>query len=428
MAKFFDRLSHGWNAFLKQDPSLDEFTYVPQGVTYSTRPDRRRTYVANERSIISSILTRLSVDVASIDIRHVRLDDDQRYIETISSGLNNCLNLEANIDQAAQAFRQDIALTLFDKGVAAIVPIDTTLNPFLTGGYDVLSMRVGEIIQWYPQDVRVSVWNEQTGRRQEIVVPKSIVAIIENPFYQVMNEPNSTLQRLIRKLNLLDSVDEAASSGKLDIIIQLPYVIKSEARQQQAEQRRSDLEEQLKGSKYGVAYSDATEKITQLNRPAENNMLAQIEYLTKMLYGQLGLTESVFDGSADEATMLNYFSRTIEPVLKAITEGLKRTFLTKTARSQGQSIEFFRDPFKLVPIGTIAELADKLTRNEIASSNDIRAVLGWKPSSDPKANQLVNSNVPQPQQPQIAGPPAPTDQQIPTDPTATSIEFKQIKA
>lgn len=427
MAGFLDRLAHGWNAFRKQDEGLDEITYVPQGVTYSTRPDRRRTYIANERSIISAILTRLSVDVSAIDIRHVRLDDQERYIETISSGINTCLNLEANIDQAAQAFKQDIALTLFDKGVAAIVPTDTTLNPFTTGAFDILSMRVGEIVQWYPQDVRVSVWNEQKGRREEIVVPKRIVAIIENPFYQVMNEPNSTLQRLIRKLNLLDSVDEAASSGKLDIIIQLPYVIKSDARQQQAEQRREDLENQLKGSKYGVAYSDATEKITQLNRPAENNMLAQIEYLTKMLYGQLGLTESVFDGSADEATMLNYFSRTIEPVLNAITTELKRKFLTKTARSQGQSIEFFRDPFKLVPIGTIAELADKLTRNEIASSNDIRSVLGWKPSPDPKADQLVNSNVPQPQnQPsQIDSSQNPSATQ---DPQATSIEFKQIKA
>jgi hypothetical protein len=368
-----------------------------------------RLTLSNERSIISSIYTRLSIDVAAVDIRHVRLDENDRYVEDIDSGLNNCLKVEANLDQAARAFRQDIAMTLFDKGVAALVPVDTTLNPNLTGGYDILTMRVGEIVAWMPSKVRVSVYNEATGRREEINLDKKMVAIVENPLYSVMNEPNSTLQRLIRKLNLLDAVDEQSSSGKLDMIIQLPYVIKSEARRQQAEQRRADIEFQLKSSKYGIAYTDGTEKITQLNRPVENNLLKQVEYLMAMLYGQLGLTEEVMNGTANEAAMLNYINRTIEPVLGAISEAMKRSFLTKTARSQKQSIEYFRDPFKLVPMSDLAEMADKFTRNEIVTSNEFRGFIGMKPSADPKADQLVNSNMPQP---------APVDPTV-VDPTAT---------
>lgn len=390
---FGSKLKHAWNAFLDQEPQTRSRSY-DRGTISTGRPDRVRLTVSNERSIISSIYTRLSIDVAAVDIRHVRLDDNDRYAEDIDSGLNNCLKVEANLDQAARAFRQDIAMTLFDKGVAALVPVDTTLNPNLTGGYDILTMRVGEIVAWQPNKVRVSVYNDQTGRREEVTLDKKIVAIIENPLYSVMNEPNSTLQRLIRKLNLLDAVDEQSSSGKLDMIIQLPYVIKSEARRQQAEQRRSDIEFQLKGSKYGIAYTDGTEKITQLNRPAENNLLTQVEYLMGMLYGQLGLTEEVMNGTASEAAMLNYINRTIEPVLGAIAEAMKRSFLTKTARSQKQSIEYFRDPFKLVPMSDLAEMADKFTRNEIVSSNEFRGFIGLKPSSDPKADQLINSNMP----------------------------------
>ena len=393
------RLKHSWNAFTNQEEKYAN-PYATMGsamgASYGARPDRMRLYISNERSIISSIYTRLSIDVASVDIRHVRLDADRRYVADIESGLNNCLNLEANIDQAARSFRQDIAMTLFDKGVAAIVPVETSLDPESTGSYDIQTLRVGEIVTWYPKHVRVSLYNEAIGRREEVTLEKKIVAIVENPLYSVMNEPNSTLQRLIRKLNLLDTVDEASSSGKLDIIIQLPYVIKSEARRNQAEQRRKDIEFQLKGSKYGIAYTDGAEKITQLNRPAENNLLTQVEYLMKMLYGQLGLTEEVMNGTADEKAMLNYNNRTIEPVLAAVIEAMKRTFLTKTARSQLQSIMFFRDPFKLSPINDIAEIADKFTRNEILTSNEIRSVIGIKPSVNPKADELVNSNMPQP--------------------------------
>jgi hypothetical protein len=337
----------------------------------------------------------LSIDVASVDMRHVRLDEENRYKEDIDSGLNNCLTVEANIDQAARAFRQDIAMTLFDKGVAALVPVDTSISPRTSGGFDILTMRVGEIVTWYPQHVRISLYNEATGEREEITLNKTAVAIVENPLYSVMNEPLSTLQRLLHKLNLLDAIDEQSASGKLDLIIQLPYVIKSEARRQQAEQRRQDIEFQLKGSQYGIAYTDGTEKITQLNRPAENNLMSQIEYLTAMLYGQLGLTEEVMNGTADEKAMLNYWNRTIEPILTAIVEAMRRTFLTKTARTQKQSVLFFRDPFRLVPIENIAEIADKFTRNEIMTSNEMRQVVGMAPHPDPKADQLLNSNMPQ---------------------------------
>jgi hypothetical protein len=351
---------------------------------------------SNERSIISSIYTRLSIDVAGVDIRHVRIDDSGRYVNDIDSGLNTCLTLEANLDQAARQFRQDVALTLFDSGVAAIVPVDTTLDPTVTGGYDILTLRVGEVVAWLPRHVRVRLYNEQTGRKEELTLEKKSVAIVENPLYSVMNEPNSTLQRLIRKLNLLDAIDEQSGNGKLDLIIQLPYVIKSDTRKQQAEQRRKDIEFQLKGSQYGIAYTDGTEKITQLNRPAENNLMDQIEYLVEMLYGQLGLTPEVMNGTADEKTMINYFNRTIEPLLDAVVEAMRRSFLTKTARTQGQSIMYFRDIFKLVPLSEIAAVADVLTRNEVTTSNEIRQVIGFKPSSDPNADKLRNSNMPQP--------------------------------
>ena len=405
MARFGSTLKHAWNVFTNQDQGRTRSSPWPvqpvnngdiytRGGSYGSRPDRPRLFITNERSIISSIYTRLSIDVASVDMRHVRMDEQKRYVEDIESGLNNCLTVEANIDQAARAFRQDVAMTLFDKGVAVLVPVDTSLNPEQTGGYDILTLRCGDVVTWYPEHVKVSVYNEARSARQEIIVHKTAVAIVENPLYSVMNESNSTLQRLIRKLNLLDSVDEASASGKLDLIIQLPYVIKSEARRQQAQQRRDDIEFQLKGSQYGIAYTDGTEKITQLNRPAENNLMTQVEFLTEMLYGQLGLTEEVMNGTADEKAMLNYWNRTIEPVLTAMVESMRRTFLTKTARTQRQQIQFFRDPFRLVPIENIAEIADKFTRNEIMSSNEIRQVVGLAPHKDPKADQLINSNMP----------------------------------
>lgn len=393
MGAFSDRLKHAWNAFRDTNPMAELRSYG-DAVSYGGRPDRVRLSYSSERTIIASVMTRLSIDVAAVDIRHVRLDDEDRYLEDIDSGFNNCLKIEANIDQAARHFRQDIAATLFDKGCAAIVPVDTTDDPSMTNSYDIKNMRVGEVKEWFPQHVRVEVYNENKGRREIILVEKRFVAIVENPLYSVMNEPNSTLQRLIRKLNLLDSVDEAAASGKLDLLIQLPYVVKSDARRDQAEKRRIDIETQLRGSKYGIAYIDGTEKITQLNRPAENNMLKEIEWLTKQLYIQLGLTEEVMNGTADEATMLNYNARTLEPVVTAIVEAMKRTFLTKTARSQKQSVMPFRDPFRLVPITEIAQIADVFTRNEIASSNEIRQAIGWKPSKDPKADELRNSNMP----------------------------------
>ena len=390
---FSGRLKHAWNAFTNQ-PEITSKSYLDIGASYGLNPGRMRLSNSNERSIISSIYTRIGIDISAVDIKHVRLDSNGRYISTIDSGLNGCLTLEANIDQSANAFKQDVAMTLLDKGVVAIVPVDTSLNPDKTSGYDINSMRVGEVLAWFPQHVTVRVYNDKTGKKEDITLPKNLVAIIENPLYSVMNEPNSTLQRLIRKLNMLDTIDEQSSSGKLDLIIQLPYVIKSEARKQQAEQRRKDIEVQLKGSQYGIAYTDGTEKITQLNRPAENNLLKQVEYLTNMLYGQLGLTEEVIAGTADEKTMLNYHSRTVKPILTAITQGLKRTFLTKTARTQLQSIEFFRDPFELVPVSSIAEIADKFTRNEILSSNEVRSIIGFKPASDPRADELRNKNIP----------------------------------
>jgi Phage portal protein len=393
MSLFGNALKHAWNVFANNE---DKRNFTGTAVTYGgRRPDRIRLQIPNERSMISSIYTRMSIDVASIDMRHVRLDNQKRYIEDINSGLNNCLTVEANLDQAARAFRQDVVMTLFDRGVAALVPVDTSISPEQNGGYEILTLRVGDIVAWHPKHVRVSLYNEAKAKREEIVIEKSAVAIVENPLYSVMNEQNSTLQRLLHKLNLLDAIDEQSASGKLDLIIQLPYVIKSEARRQQAEQRRTDIEFQLKDSQYGIAYTDATEKITQLNRPAENNLMTQVEYLTEMLYGQLGLTEEVMNGTADEKAMLNYWNRTIEPILTAIVEAMRRSFLTKTARTQKQTIQFFRDPFRLVPIENIAEIADKFTRNEILTSNEIRQVVGMAPHPDPKADQLLNSNMPQ---------------------------------
>ena len=385
---------HAWNAFSnweQRSPNLSQ----QYGLTQSFRPDRNSLRITNERSIIASILTRMAMDVASIDLLHVRLDEDKRFLEEINSGLNNCLTVEANLDQAARAFRQDIAQTLFDEGVAAIVPVDTTLNPNVTGGYDILTLRVGKITEWMPKHIKVDLYNEEKGKRQQIVIPKKMAAIVENPLYSVMNEPNSTLQRLIKALNTMDMMDEKNAQGKLDLIIQLPYTIKSEARQQQAEKRRKDIEFQLTGSKYGIAYTDATEKVTQLNRPVENNLLQKVEYLTKLLYSQLGLTEEIMSGTADERSMLNYNNRTIEPVVTAIVEAMRRTFLTKTARAQKQSIVATRNPFRLVPVDQIAEIADKFTRNEIMTANEIRSVIGMRPADDPKADELRNSNMPQ---------------------------------
>lgn len=387
------RLKHAWNAFLNRDPTV---VYRDIGSGYSYRPDRLRLTRGNERSIVTSVYNRIALDVAAINIRHVQLDDEERFLGVVNSDLNKCLSLEANLDQTGRAFIQDMVMSMMDEGCIAIVPIDTDDDPDDTEGYKIYSMRVGRIRDWYPAHVRVEVYNESKGRKQDIVVPKKTIGIVENPLYAVINEPNSTMQRLIRKLNLLDAVDEQSSAGKLDLIIQLPYVIKSDARRQQAEQRRRDIEQQLAGSKYGIAYVDGIEKITQLNRSLENNLMKQIEYLTNMLYSQLGITQSILDGTADEKTMLNYYNRTIEPIISAITDEMKRKFLSKTARSQRKSIMFFRDPFKLVPVGELAEISDKFTRNEIASSNEMRQVIGWKPSSDPKADELRNSNLSSP--------------------------------
>ena len=414
MGSFGSKLKHAWNAFSTEDDFSSTQEFRSGEVVYgSTRPDRLRLNISNERSIIGAIYSRLAIDFASVSIRHVRLDENGRFASEMVSDLNTCLKLEANLDQGARSLKQDIALTMFDQGYLAIVPVDTSADPGVTASFDIQSMRVGYIVRWYPRHVRVSVYNDRTGRRQEVTVEKKNVAIVENPFYSVMNEPNSTLQRLIRKLSLLDSVDEAAGSGKLDLIIQLPYVVKSEARRKQADQRRTDIEDQLANGKYGIAYTDGTEKITQLNRPAENNLLGQIEYLINLLYGQLGLTPEIMNGTADEKTMLNYMTRTIEPLLEAVVESMRRTFLTKTARTQGQSIEYFRDPFKLLPISQIAEIADKFTRNEIMSANEIRSVVGLKPSADKKADELRNSNMPAPSE-QVPPPDPPVP---PTDPT-----------
>ena len=383
-------LQHTWNTFLNRDPTV---YYKNTGASYSYRPERSRLSMGNERSIVNSVYNRLAIDSAAIDIKHVKLDKNERYQEEIHSGLDNCLTLSANIDQTGRAFIQDVVLSMLDEGSIAIVPIETTMDPSVTTAYDILSMRVGKIVDWFPRYVKVRLYNEETGEKEDIILPKDQVAIVENPLYAVINEPNSTMQRLIRKLNLLDFIDEQTSSGKLDLIIQLPYVVKSKLRKDQAESRRKEIEDQLVGSKYGIAYTDGTEKITQLNRSVDNNLMTQIEYLTKMLYSQLGLTEEILNGSADDKTMLNYYNRTIEPIVSAIVDELKRKFLTKTARTQGQSIMFFRDPFKLVPVNDIAEIADKFTRNEILSSNEIRQIIGFRPSSDPGADELRNKNL-----------------------------------
>lgn len=385
------RLKHAWNAFLNRDPT-NTYRYGMSG-GYSYRPDRFRFTRGNERSIVTAVFNRIALDVASVSIQHCELDANGRFKSVVDSGLNNCLNLEANIDQTGRAFIQDVAMSMMDEGCVAIVPIDTTIDPEIADGFDVDSMRVGQIISWYPQHVKVRVYNEEVGYKQDIVMHKSSVAIIENPLYAVVNEPNSTLQRLIRKLNLLDAVDEQSSSGKLDLIIQLPYTIKSEARRKQADARRKSIEDQLSGSKYGIAYIDSTEHVTQLNRSVENNLMKQVEYLTSMLFSQLGITQSILDGTADDKTMLNYYNRTIEPIISAIVDDMKRKFLSKNARSRGKSIMFFRDPFKLVPVSELAEISDKLTRNEVATSNEMRQVIGWKPSTDPKADELRNSNL-----------------------------------
>ena len=389
---FVSRLKHGWNAFMNRDPTYNHAI----GPSYSYRPDRPRFTRGNERSIVTSVFNRIALDVAAISMQHCILDDNGRFVEAVNSKLNNCLTLEANLDQTSRAFIQDLVMSMFDEGCVAIVPVDTTIDPKVTTSYDILSMRSGKIVDWYPEHVKVRVYNEKTGRKEEVILPKTQVGIVENPLFAVVNEPNSTGQRLIRKLNLLDQIDEQTGSGKLDLIIQLPYVIKTEARRDQAERRRKDIENQLSGSKYGIAYTDGTEHITQLNRPLENNLLKQIEYLRDMFYSQLGITQTILDGTADDKTMLNYYSRTIEPIVAAIVDEMKRKFLTKTARSQHHSIEFFRDPFKLVPVNDIAEIADKFTRNEILTSNEIRQIIGMKPSSDPKADQLINSNISQP--------------------------------
>lgn len=389
------RFKHAWNAFVNnRDPTI---YYRDTGPGYSYRPDRPRLTRGNERSIVTSVYNRIALDAASINIQHCKLDENGRYLRTIDSSLNKCLNLTANLDQTGRAFIQDIVMSMLDEGCVAIVPVDTTADPKLTESYDILSMRTGKILEWFPKYVRVRLYNEEKGQKEDIILPKRTIGIVENPLYAVINEPNSTMQRLIRKLSLLDVTDEQTASGKLDIIIQLPYVIKSEARRQQAEQRRKEIEMQLAGSKYGIAYTDGTEKITQLNRSVENNLMKQVEYLTNLLFSQLGITQAILDGTADDKTMLNYYSRTIEPIVAAIVDEMERKFLSKTARSQNQSIKFFRDPFKLVPINDIAEIADKFTRNEIMTSNEIRQIVGLKPSDDPKADQLVNSNLNQPE-------------------------------
>ena len=386
-----DRLRHGWNAFMNRDPTYRQ----DLGPSYYYRPDRPRFTRGNERSIVTSVYNRIALDVSAISIQHVRLDENGRFLSTIDSDLNKCLTLDANIDQTGRAFLQDAVMSMLDEGCVALVPVETDVDPNDTDSYKIFSIRTGKIVEWRPQHVKVRVYDERTGRKEDITLSKSSVAIVENPLYAVINEPNSTMQRLIRKLSLLDVTDEQTASGKLDLIIQLPYIIKTEARRQQAEQRRKDIEMQLAGSKYGIAYTDGTEHITQLNRSVENNLMKQVEYLTSMLYSQLGITQTILDGTADEKTMINYYTRTIEPIVSSIVDEMKRKFLTKTARSQRQSIEFFRDPFKLVPVNDIAEIADKFTRNEILTSNEIRQIVGMKPSNDPKADELINSNISQ---------------------------------
>ena len=391
------RFKRAWNAFTNnRDPTHERRQYQNTGIGYVYRPDRVRFTRGNERSIVTSVYNRIAMDVAAIAIKHCRTDDNGRYIEDIKSGLNECLTLEANIDQTGRSFIQDVVMSMFDEGAVAIVPVDTSFDPTVSDSYDIRSMRVGKILEWYPAHVKVKVYNDRTGQKEDLVLPKRSVAIIENPLYAVINEPNSTMQRLVRKLNILDAIDEQSGSGKLDLIIQLPYVIKTDARKEQAEKRRKDIEEQLKGP-YGIAYTDGTERITQLNRPVENNLMKQIEYLVNQLYGQIGMTPSVLDGTANEREMLNYNNRTIEPIISAIADAMKRRFLSKTARTQGQTIMFFREPFKLVPVNEIAEIADKMSRNEILSSNEIRQIIGFKPSNDPHADELRNSNINQPE-------------------------------
>ena len=390
------RLKHAWNAFINNRDPTASFRDIGGG--YSYRPDRPRLTRGNERSIVTSVYNRIALDVAAIDIQHCKLDENGRLLEEMDSKLNQCLTLEANLDQTSRAFIQDAVMSMLDEGCVAIVPVETTLDPKVTQSYDILSMRTAKILEWFPKHVLVRLYNERTGQKEDIKLPKSMVAIVENPLFAVINEPNSTMQRLIRKLSLLDVTDEQTASGKLDLIIQLPYIIKTDARRQQAEQRRKDIEMQLAGSKYGIAYTDGTEKITQLNRSLENNLMKQVEYLTNLLFSQLGITQSILDGTADEKTMLNYYTRTIEPIVSAIVDEMKRKFLSKTARSQKQSIMFFRDPFKLVPVNDIAEIADKFTRNEIMSSNEFRQIVGLRPSSDPKADKLINSNLNHPEE------------------------------
>lgn len=389
------RLKHAWNAFVNnRDPTA---AYRNIGPSYSYRQDRPRFSGRNERSIIVSVYNRIAMDAAAIMMQHVQLDKNGRFKSEINSGLNSCMNLEANIDQTGRAYMQDLVQSMLDEGCVADIPVETDKDPNLTESYQIRSMRTGKILDWYPKHVKVRVYNEATGQKEDLILPKKNIGIVENPLYAVMNEPSSTMQRLIRKLNLLDAVDEQSGSGKLDLIIQLPYSVKSELRKKQADQRREDIIEQLKGP-FGIAYTDGTEKIVQLNRPIENNLMKQIEYLTTQLYSQLGITQSIMDGTADDKTMLNYYNRTIEPIVSAIADERKRKFLSKTARTQGQTIMFFRDPFKLVPVNDLAEIADKLTRNEIATSNEMRQVIGWKPSDDPKADELRNSNISQSKQ------------------------------
>lgn len=391
--RFKDRLSHAWNAFTNRDPTRP-YVYQNLGMSYSNKPDRVRLTLGNERSIIAAIYTRIAIDVSSVNIRHIRLDEDGRFKEEIPSNLNKCLSLRANIDQSARAFIQDCVLSLFDEGVVALVPVDTTINPTVSSSFDISSLRVAQITEWFPKHVRLRLYNDRKGLKEDLIMPKDKVAIIENPLYSVINEPNSTLKRLVRKLNNLDVIDDANASEKLDLIIQLPYIIKTEARREEAKKRRKDIEMQLSGSKYGIAYIDGTERITQLNRPIEANLMPQIEYLTSMLYSQLGMTEEVLKGTASEQESLNYYNRTIDPVLCAIVDAMNWAFLTQTARTQGQSIMFFRDPFRLVPIANLADMADKFTRNEILSSNEVRAIIGYKPSSEPRADELSNKNMP----------------------------------
>lgn len=422
MPNFGERLQHAWNAFFSRDPTItteDTYSYGS-----SIRPDRIRLTRGNERSIVNAIYSRIAVDVASVNIVHCRVDENDKFVEPICSDLNNCLTLEANKDQTSRALLIDIVMSMFDEGVVAVVPIECDVDP-IKSSFKIYSLRTGKITAWYPDHVRVSLYNDRTGRREEVTLPKKYVAIIENPFYSVMNEPNSTLQRLIRKLNLLDVVDEQTSSGKLDLIIKLPYLVKGEKREKQAEKRRKDIESQLTGTKYGIAYVDSTENITQLNRPLENNLMSQIEYLTKMLYGQLGMPEEIFNGTADEATLLSYYNRTIEPILSTFCLEFKRKWLTKTARTQGQSIQFFRDPFKLVPVSQIAEIADKFTRNEIMTKNEIRSVIGMRPSDDPKANELINSNINHPEEGQE--PMTPEDEEAMYEEEVPPEEMEQVE-